>query len=67
MPSTNNAAAQSSATPMPIWMARFGRRATTPDPDHAPSTAAPIIATSVRGSTLTAAMNMSACAMVGSA
>ena len=37
MPSTNNAAAQSSATPMPIWMARFGSRATTPEPDQAPS------------------------------
>ena len=34
---------------MPIWMARFGKRATTPEPDHAPTTAAAIISTSVSG------------------
>ncbi len=40
---TNRTAATSSATPMPIWMARAGKRATMPAPNQAPTTAAAII------------------------
>ena len=51
---------------MPIWMLRRGQPETTPAPSQAPATAAPIIAMSVRTSTLTMAMKMKACASVGS-
>ncbi len=49
-------AASSSATPMPIWMLRRGQLATTPAPSQAPATAAAIISTRVRMSTLTIEM-----------
>ena len=39
-----NAAAASSARPMPIWTRRRGQPATTPAPSHAPATEAAIIA-----------------------
>ena len=61
------AAAAVSAVLMPSWTARRGRRDTSPAPSHAPRTEAAIMLMSVSGSTVTAAMKISASVSVGSA
>ena len=58
-------AATMSAKASPTRTARSGRRATTPAPNQAPTTAAPIIDTRVSGSTSMKVTARMACAKVG--
>src|SRR5262245_35990847 len=55
-----NAAPTSSATPIPIWMGRRGRRDTTWPPNHPPSVPMGTNSAKVNGSTATATMNAKA-------
>ena len=52
---------------MPTWIARRGSFATTPTPSQAPTTAAPIMVTSVVRSTATTDINTSASMTTGRA
>ena len=55
--------AMSKATPIVIWIARRGRRATMPAPSHAPTAALTTTVTSSNGSTRMVVTKMSASAM----
>ena len=67
MPSSMNAAATSSAHPIPSCTARRDSEATTPAPIHPPATQTAISTVICQGSTATTLMKNSACVTTGSA